>query len=162
VSRPRAVKPAPGTMVPTPLRSWKTATMRSSGEVVVRSGVLMAFEAEGAHEDFEKAAAAKLDKHLKGLRVHDATKDAVDKRRAEHQAFRKDIAHDRAVVLDRALAEVNAARAKNPPAAEMKVLDKAKAKLERLIAELRQAEKTGVLTHELLPSCFDLGAESAP
>lgn len=113
-------------------------------------------------EDFEKRAAAKLDKHLKSLKVHPATKEAVEKRRAEHVAFVKDIVGDRIAVMEKALNQVKAERAKFASGPEATDLDRMKARIEKMITQLKEAKRTGVVTRDLLPRSFSLPAESTP
>lgn len=113
-------------------------------------------------EDFEKRSAAKLEKHVKSLKIVPATKEALEKRRAEHTAFVKEILADRLVVMERALAQVKAERGKYTSGAEARDLDATKAKIEKTIAALKTAQRTGVVTRDLLPRSFSAPAEPAP
>lgn len=113
-------------------------------------------------DDFEARAAAKLETHVKRLKPHDGSKAAVEARRAEHQAFLKDVFADRVATVERQLKALGAERAKLQAGPEADVLDKQKARADALLAELRKAAQTGEAKSELLPRCFDFSADSMP
>lgn len=112
-------------------------------------------------DDFERRSAAKFDKHVKNLKPLDGSKDALAKRRAENAAFVKDVLADRITTLEAELVSVKSELAK-ATGAEAQGLNQIRAKLERSIADLKEAVRTGNVELRHLPHSFSLTADSTP
>lgn len=112
-------------------------------------------------DDFERRSAAKFDKHVKNLKPLDGSKDALARRRAENAAFVKDILSDRITTLEAQLTSVKSELTK-ATGAEAQGLNQIRTKLERNIADLKEAVRTGNVELRHLPHSFSLTAESTP
>ena len=109
-------------------------------------------------DEFEKRAAAKLDKHVKASKPLDGSKDGMEKRRAENAALVKDILQDRINTLEANLNAVKAEQAKTPTGDDAKALGQTRTKLERVINDLKDAVRTGNVEMRHLPSSFHAAA----
>jgi hypothetical protein len=115
-------------------------------------------------QQFENAEADKLAAYTAKLTPIEATKDALEKRSAEHAAFVKEVLNDSLALLESQLQELYSRRkttsskgGKNDK--EEAVLDKAISRLEATRNELREAAKLGKMTRKFLPRSFKGAAE---
>lgn len=109
----------------------------------------------------EIRSADKLGQHVAKLTPIPNTREAIDQRRAEHVAFVKEILRDQAALVQNAVRELAAERAKLAPnSREAQALDQVSARLNKRLAELRAAEAAGVAQRHLMPSSFSAAVDA--
>jgi hypothetical protein len=114
-------------------------------------------QARRAHEI---KLADKLAQHAAKLTPIEATKEAVEKRKAEHVAFVREILRERIAYVEQQGKELAGER-RAAKGRDGDALDKTQALLAKRLNELRTAEAAGVMQRELMPASFSEAIDAA-